>query len=66
MHAFFDYFDIKIEDLSIEGRSMLARTDNRLPAFGERNWCFCRTFREQMRLLFNIPLQLNLVNNRKL
>jgi adenylosuccinate lyase len=47
VHAFFDYFDIKIEDLSIEWKDvpMLAHARTTGYAFGERNWCFCRTFR---------------------
>jgi adenylosuccinate lyase len=45
VHAFFDYFDIKIEDLSI-GRTFNACTHGQpATSFGERNWCFCRTFR---------------------
>jgi adenylosuccinate lyase len=42
VHAFFDYFDIKIErsKYRMEGRSMLARTHGQ-PALRvwERNWC---------------------------
>jgi adenylosuccinate lyase len=40
---------------------MLARTDNRLPRLGKEIGVFVERLEEQMRLLFNIPLQLNLV-----
>jgi adenylosuccinate lyase len=55
--------DIKIEDLSIEWKDVQCLHAHGQPAsyaFGERNWCFVERLEEQMRLLFNIPLQLNL------
>jgi adenylosuccinate lyase len=68
VHAFFDYFDIKIErsKYRMEGRSMLARTHGQpaLRVWGKK--LVFERLEEQMRLLFNIPLQLNLWSNRKL